>query len=201
MPARSEFQEPGDELNFRGERMRRAGFLGRTFAETWRLWLERGAEVKQAEGVIEIEMPGAHITRIPLPWVEWDDVLRLFERPATLESVGAVPEEMPAEVALTRVAVSTTTKPKASTERLETWYKDRVENWPLGQNPPSEDDDWNAAVAKFPESSVTRAQIRDVRSRLAPSAWTAKGRRPDFQNPNKLAEKLAIKPAGKPAKK
>jgi hypothetical protein len=76
---------------------------------------------------------------------------------------------------------------------LESWYEERVKNWPSGQKSPSEDDDRIDARAQFPELGVTREQIRELRAKYAPETWKAQGRRPDCQDPKKLAEKLAKK--------
>jgi hypothetical protein len=204
LPARSEFQKPGDELTFSAERARRAGSLGRPFPETMLLWLDSGAVINRTEGVIIVENPRGQVALNPLPWVELEDVLRHFEVPSQ-----APKEEAPAlEVAPSEKTLeqkSATNKLKVPTEQLEAWYENRLKNWLPEKNPPSSEEDWVAAKAQFPEFRVTRDQVlgRDygVRPKLAPPAWKAPGRRPDFQDPDKLAEKLAIKLADKPPKK
>ena len=176
--------DPNDALTWTAFRARQRGFIGSSFAETWRMWLERGAEISWEAGIIAVSF-GDHAVPIRLPRVRLADVLDLFE----------VPEEKPASEEAEEVPAQspTTKKLKVPEASLEAWYKDRVEKWPLEKNPPSEDDDWDAAIAHFTEFNVIRDQIRGVRTNLAPQAWRAHGRRPDFQDPNKLAEKLAKK--------
>jgi hypothetical protein len=119
------------------------------------------------------------------------------ERVANLSS-DAIEPQMGAEP-LQKVPTQdapTAKKSKVPTADLEAWYEGRVKNW-LPQNPPSEHDDRRTAIAHFSEFNVTREQIRSVRKDHAPPAWKARGRRPDFQDPDKLTDKLAIKPANK----
>ena len=71
VPAHSEFQ-PFNIMTPDAEKMRRAGFLRRTFADTWRLWLERGAQIDWKAGLIHV--PG-YPDPIPLPWIRWDILL------------------------------------------------------------------------------------------------------------------------------
>ena len=213
LQAKSEIEDPGNDLAW-SNGWKRAGLLGCTFTETWSLWLEKAVQLEWATGAIFIPIAG-RIVRIPLPRVEWADVLRLFEvvavrttdlvasaptftapvlsidSPSVQESIGEGSEP---EAAPTVPAQEVPTK-KVATDKLETWYKGRVKIWPRGTNPPSQDDDWNAAKAQFPEFRVARDQIRGVRSKLAPPDWTKRGRRVDWLQPDKLAKKLAIKPA------
>jgi hypothetical protein len=122
------------------------------------------------------------------------DWLALFpvatEEKLTPEEVEAEEVSAPKDVLAPKLGL------KVPLSVLEPWYEERVRNWPPGQNPPSEDDDWEAARAQFSEFRVTRDQIRkEVRPKRAPLAWKAKGRRPDSQDPDKLAEKIAKKRA------
>jgi hypothetical protein len=157
LPARSEFQEPGDDLTWSAERWRRAGVIGRTFTETWRLWMEAGCPINWPAGMIFV---GG--TSIPLPWVEWTDVLRLFNVKKPAQAKKAVKEA-----------------------EFRRWYQNRVDTWPEGQDPPSRDDDIAAAQNKFPGITVPR--VRRARKDLAPEPWQRRGRRKS----KKLAEKLA----------
>jgi hypothetical protein len=71
VPADSEFQ-PVNVMTPDAEERRRAGLLGHTFADTWRLWLERGAQIDWKAGLIHV--PG-YLDPIPLPWIRWDILL------------------------------------------------------------------------------------------------------------------------------
>jgi hypothetical protein len=139
LPARSEFQDPADDLTWGAEHLRRAGIIGRTFAETWRLWMERGCPINWAAGTIF-----ANRTSIPLPWVEWTDVLRLFE---AMAQDASAPQEQS-----TRADIE---------QKVECWYRDE---WiPLAgveDKPPSEPEEMTAASTKFP--GVTK--LRDLPS-------------------------------------
>ena len=79
LPAQSEIEDPGNDLAW-SFGWRRAGLLGRTFAETLHLWLEKGATIEWESNAIFVPIAGRRV-RIPLPRVEWDDVLRLFTAP------------------------------------------------------------------------------------------------------------------------
>jgi hypothetical protein len=170
LPAQSEIEDPGNDLAWSTFGARRAGFWGCTFAETWHLWLEKGATIEWESNAIFVPIAG-RLVRIPLPRVEWDDVLRLFS---------------PATSGVKEVSSGKT----APDSELKSWYEERVKNWPSEQNPPTSNDDWTAARAQFPEFKVTRDQIRKVRSKLASPKWLARGRRPDSPRPDKLANKL-----------
>jgi hypothetical protein len=201
-----------DALTWTAYRARRQGLVGSTFAETWSRWLEGGAEIGWDAGMIFVSMAG-RVVPVRLPRVRLADVFGLFEVPEEKP----VPEEAsteevesevraPAPIAEAAEEVSeqglpAPKKQKVLPEKLKAWYGDWVKNWPPGQNPPSEKDDWDAAITHFSRFNVRREQIRKARSELAPEVWQAHGRRPDFQDPDKLAEKLAIKLADKPAKK
>jgi hypothetical protein len=151
LPARSEFQDPDDDLTFTAERRRRAGVIGRTFADTWRLWMAAGWPIDWTDGTIFVR-----VVSIPLPWVEWADVLRLFEV----------------------AAQETSASPRAravSEAEFRRWYQNRVDTWPEDKDSPSREEDEVAARDQFPGITVPR--VRQARKELAPERWQARGRR------------------------
>jgi hypothetical protein len=192
--------DPNDVLTWTAFRARRDGFIGASYADTWRMWMERRAEISWQAGIIVVSF-GDHVVPIRLPRVRLAEAFALFETttqetsPPEKVMASESPEELPASKAL----------PKVPHSKLGEWYGERLKNWPPGQKSPSPEEDWAAARDFFkPKFRVTREQVlgkNGVRPELAPSHWTAKGRRPDFQDPDKLAEKLAIKLPDKPAKK
>jgi len=205
--------DPNDALTWTAFRARQRGFIDSTFAETWRKWLENGAEIGWSVGRIFVSN-GDNIVPIRLPRVRLAEVFSLFEVAEDKPAVEEVPVEEvepkisaegARELSLVQDASAqdepTAKKRKVPTAELEAWYPDRVKKWPAEKKPPNVDDDWTAAIAHFYELNVTREQIRSVRKNFAPQSWKAHGRRPDFQDPNKLAKKLTIKLADKPADK
>jgi hypothetical protein len=65
-----------------------------------------------------------------------------------------------------------------STPVLRQWYeKTRIPESVARGLLPSEEDDMAAALDRFGENRVRRAQIREVRTELAPPEWKRRGRR------------------------
>jgi hypothetical protein len=219
VPAESEFQ-PFNIMTPDAEEKHRAGLLGRTFADTLRLWRKRGARFDLKAGLIQV--PG-YPDSIPLPLISWDVLLGKLR--VALKAIGVAagapvftaptmcitqadaspPQAKSGPVEKASVSESPSLqqkKPNVPREDLESWYKIRVGDWPPTQKHPSADEDWEAAKTRFPDYQVARGRIyghrRDgVRHKFAPPAWTAPGRRPDSQDPEKLTKKLTKKPTKK----
>jgi len=170
LTAQSEFQQPGDESTWRGYRARRAGLMGRTFAETWRLWLENEAPINWAAGTIFLSGGS-----IPLPLVEWDDVLRLFQV-ATQEA--SAPQQR------TREEIE---------QEVTRWYRDEfVRGWSAatsrGDKPPTEPETMTAAKQKFLGVPKLRDFVRAARAKVAPEEWRKPG---PYRSRRELADHLA----------
>src|SRR5262249_53692873 len=68
------------------------------------------------------------------------------------------------------------TRAKAVSEaELTRWYRDRIDTWSEGKDPPSREDDIADARERFP--GITSQRVRQARTDLAPKPWQAKGRR------------------------
>jgi hypothetical protein len=159
LPAQSEFQD--DDLTWRAFRARRAGLMGWTFAETWRLWLENQGPIDWDAGTILVSG-----VSIPLPMVQWTDALPLFE-----------------------VAAQRSPRAKAVSEaEVKRWYQGRIDTWPKGQDPPSRENDVVAARDRF--RGITVAMVRKIRRDLAPESWRARGRRKPKKPAEKLANEI-----------
>jgi hypothetical protein len=157
LPARSEFQDPADALTWGTEHRRRAGIIGRTFAETWRLWMEAGCPINWAAGTIFVSR-----TSIRLPWVEWTDVLRLFE---AMAQDASAPQQQS-----TRADIE---------QKVERWYRDEwIPLAGVADKPPSEPEEMTAARTKFPGVTKLRDLVRATRKKHAPSHWRKPGPRP-----------------------
>jgi hypothetical protein len=140
------------------EQKRRVGLLGRTFADTWRLWLERGAQIDWKAGLIHV--PG-YPDPIPLPWIRWDILLSLLV--SDLNAIG--------------IAVSgpVFTAPTLSLilpeEKFRYWFLNvYVPSFPPGEKPP-EKDQAKAAHDEFPDIKHMRKLVRQVR----PEKWSKPG--------------------------
>jgi hypothetical protein len=145
-----------NDLTFSAFRAAQQG-LGRNAAD-WHWRFENGIPVDWDAGVVYVRQSDGRIILLR-PQLRRHDVLSLFK------------------AATTRLTTRFVKRPE-----IGKWYRDRVENWPDGEEAPSADDDFHAARAVF--RNVPRQEVRDVRRELAPKEWQARGRR-------KRAEKSA----------
>ena len=67
-------------------------------------------------------------------------------------------------------------KPPISEYMLDGFWVEREKDCEGLSRPPTEDEDWEAAKAKFPGNSIPRGQFRISRRKYAPKAWVQKGR-------------------------
>jgi hypothetical protein len=186
---------PNDALTWTAFHAEQRGFIGSSFAATWRIWLENGAVISWEAGLIFVTIAGK-VQPIRLPRVRLADVFDLFEVPEEKP----VPEEAPAE----EVIASKETTPKAVSEaKFRRWYKQRYDTWPEDQKAPDRDQDYTAACKEFP--GISRERFRRARNDFAKD-WTEGGRPPGKSVDENLAdylaeENLAENPAENLAKK
>lgn len=65
--------------------------------------------------------------------------------------------------------------PRVSDQALRTWYAARVRKCQAGGEEPTRKEDWQAATADL--RFVSQDRVYAIRKQLAPSSWTARGRR------------------------
>lgn len=160
--------DPNDALTWTAFGARQRGFIGSSFAETWRIWLDSGAAISWKAGRIFVSIGDNDIVPIRLPRVRLADVFDLFEVPEEKPA----PEEAPAEEVIT----SKETAPKRVKDvEFRRWYQKRYDSWPEGQKAPNRDEDFAAALAVF--SGLSRSRFRIARNEIA-KKWTVGGRHP-----------------------
>jgi hypothetical protein len=79
-------------------------------------------------------------------------------------------------LALAPTASEALQKPRPSDKAVRQWLQERINSWPDDKPPPSEDQDFRAAVDHF-APGLTREEFRVVRKEVTPDAWRTQGPR------------------------
>jgi hypothetical protein len=165
-----------DALTLTAFRARQRGFIRDTFADTWQMWLERGAEISWKAGLIFVPF-GDDIVPIRLPRVLLADVFELFDKPEEKPTPEEAPTPAPiaAETAPASEMVPVQEmSPQETIEGIKGWFLDiYFPSFPPGEKP-SEPDQVAAAAKEFPGVKGMRDIVRSIR----PEKWSKPGPNP-----------------------